>query len=196
MDIPHNFEKVARRRLAARIGCPAACPLDNTVFEANRVASTPLPCSAGLRRRPGFPKRTTPPPPDATPPNHFRPFRVRIVGSGRTCGSGPVCAVGLVCRFSCENCAKLAKINAFVIDPRRIHGLSLIHIFKGFGGQSCPRTRFPARPAGWKAACSQDRLHLERPIFPHSPASGLTASQLVPAPYRSSAIRVEQFLEY
>ena len=56
------------------------------------------------------------------PPNHFRAFRVRMVSSGRACVSGLVCAPGPDCRFSCENCAKVAKINAFVRDPRRIHG--------------------------------------------------------------------------
>jgi acyl carrier protein len=38
-------------------------------------------------------------------------------GSGRGCGSGPVCAWGPVQRFSCENCAKIAKINAFAKIP-------------------------------------------------------------------------------
>jgi acyl carrier protein len=38
-------------------------------------------------------------------------------GSGRGCVSGPVCAFGPVHRLSCENCAKIAKINAFANIP-------------------------------------------------------------------------------
>jgi acyl carrier protein len=40
-----------------------------------------------------------------------------MVGSGRESVSCPECALKLVCSLSCENSAKVAKINAFVKIP-------------------------------------------------------------------------------